>query len=260
MTAADAILPDLAISDDVFLGGALRLLQPRLGYRAGVDAVLLAAAVAARPGETCLDVGAGVGTAGLCLAQRIGGAHVVLLEREPPLAALAVENAARNGLDGRVRIVTAEVGATAADLSAAGLRPESFDHVLANPPFHTDGEGTPAPAGLKAGAHAMPSGGLDQWARFMARMTRPGGTATLVHKAEALAEVLAAVEGRFGSIKVLPIQARQGEPAIRVLVQGVKGSRAPLTLLSAFVLHGEGQAFTPAAEAILRHGRGLDLR
>jgi tRNA1(Val) A37 N6-methylase TrmN6 len=140
-----------------------------------------------------------------------------------------------------------------------GLVEESFGHVIANPPFHDIDAGTPPPDALKAGAHAMPDGELEAWARFMARMTAPGGEATMIHRADALARVLAVFEARFGALKILPLHSRQGTPAHRVLVQGVKGSRGPLQLLPGFVLHGEGNAFTPAAQEILRAAAPLPM-
>jgi tRNA1(Val) A37 N6-methylase TrmN6 len=246
------------VTEDAFLGGRLRLLQPRSAYRAGLDAVVLAAAAAARCGQRALDVGAGVGTVGLCLAARTG-ADVVLLEPEERLAALAVENARRNCLADRVRVVCGRVGLGEPEAAALGLSPESFDHALANPPYHDRARGTEAADPVKAGAHAMAAADLEVWARFMARMVAPGGTATLIHKAEALPAVLAALAIRFGALRVLPLQPRAESPANRIIVQGVKGSRAPLVLLPAFVLHGTGHAFRPEAEAILRDGAPLLL-
>jgi tRNA1(Val) A37 N6-methylase TrmN6 len=248
-------------TDDAFLGGALNILQPRSGYRAGLDAVMLAAAVPADSSRALrvLDVGAGVGTAGLCVARRVAFAEVVLLEKEPQLAQLAAENIARNELADRVRAVTAEVGGAAAEMRAAGLVDESFTHVIANPPYHDAGAGTLASDALKSGAHAMPDGELERWARFMARMAAPGGEATIVHKADALGRVLGAFEGRFGGLKVLPLLPRADAAAHRVIVQGVKGSRAPLQLMPGFVLHGADGQFTPAAQDILRHGAALLL-
>ena len=247
------------VTDDAFLGGALSILQLRNGYRAGLDAVMLAAAVTvdqSRPLRV-LDVGAGVGTAGLCLARRAAFAEVVLLEKEPQLAALAAENIVRNDLAGRVRVVTGVVGAPAAELRALGLVEESFGHVIANPPFHDSQSGTLPPDALKAGAHVMPDAELDDWARFMARMTAPGGEATIIHKADALARLLAVLDPRFGALKVLPLHPRAGVPAHRVLVQGIKGSRGPLQILPGFLLHQDGNTFTPAAQDILRGGAAL---
>ena len=259
----------LETTDDAFLGGRLMLLQPKRGYRAGIDAVFLAATAAIMPGKPCrvLDIGAGVGTVGLCIAVRCPEAEIVLLEREPGLAALASDNCVRNGFDCRVTTIEAAIGATSAVLHAADLSIGGFDHVLANPPYHIHGQGHEAPDALKAVSHAMPPGSLDDWARFMARMVKSGGTATMVHKADALPAVLAAFTRRFGDIRILPLHPRKGEPAVRILVQGTRGSRAPLTLLAGLLLHDDGASLedgptgragvTPAADAVLRQGAGL---
>ncbi|MBC7832760.1 MAG: methyltransferase [Hyphomicrobium sp.] len=222
---------------------------------------MLAAAVPADQSRPlrALDVGAGVGTAGLCLARRSPFVEVVLLEREPQLAALAAENIARNDLAARVRVVTGVVGAPSAELRALGLVEESFGHVIANPPYHDSDSGTLPPDALKAGAHAMPDTELDDWARFMARMTAPGGAATIIHKADALARLLMVLDARFGALKVLPLHPRSGAPAHRVLVQGIKGSCGPMQILPGFVLHQDGNAFTPAVQDILRHGAALPM-
>jgi tRNA1(Val) A37 N6-methylase TrmN6 len=246
-------------SDDAFLGGRLRILQPGTGYRAGLDAVLLAATVEARRGAQVLDVGAGVGVVGLCVAHRLPDVRVTLVERDPRLAALARRNVERNDLGARVHVVEADL------LRPLGANPElaagaeSYDHVLANPPFHAEGRGTAASDPVKAGANAMPSGALDRWGRFLAAMARPGGLVTLIHRAEALAELLAALEGRFGGTVVLPVQPREGQPAARVLVRAVKGSRAPLELLPGLILHNSDHSFRPGIAAALRDGGALPL-
>ncbi len=254
--------PELATSEDAFLGGRLMIRQPKTGYRAGIDAVLLAAACPAVFGQSdrVLDCGAGVGTVGLCVAARVVDTQVTLLEREPPLADLARDNAERNGLADRVDVVTGDIAARDRAAEAPGLKAESFDHVLANPPFHTTGDGTSATDALKSASHEMPDGTLDDWARFAARMAKPGGTFTIIHKADALEDVLAAVSRRFGGLKILALHPRAGEPAIRVIVQGIKGSRAPLTILAGHVLHEDGHAFTPLTASILKDGAGLSLR
>jgi tRNA1(Val) A37 N6-methylase TrmN6 len=258
------------VTDDAFLGGLVRIEQPARGYRAGVDAVLLAATICA-PAEDplaphpataaidILDAGSGVGTVGLCVAARCPHARIVLMEREAALVRIAKRNVALNGFDARMRVVTAEVGAPAVDLTRVRLPEASFDCVLANPPYHAEGRGTLAPDPLKARSHAMPEADLEGWIRFMARMAKPGGQATLVHKAEALGLILTAMRGRFGAVIVLPIHPRHGAAATRVIVRGTKGSRAPLQLRPGFVLHGDGNAFLPAADAIFRTGADLRL-
>lgn len=248
-------------TQDAFLGGALNLLQPKSGYRAGIDAVLLAAAAPWSKGrqERYLDAGGGVGTVGLCLARRCPDAMAVILEREPFLVGLAEENAKRNGLAERVSVFSGDILAPASELAGLGLVAESFDHVLANPPFYVDGQGTPAADPLRSAAHSIPESDLDQWGRLLARMATPGGTATLIHKADALGKVMGALSGRFGGLKVLPIYSRAESPAIRIIVQGTKGSRAPMTLLPGLVLHGEGNGFNPFADSIFRAGAALSL-
>lgn len=248
-------------TDDAFLGGRLQILQPLQGYRAGLDAVMLAAAVEAREAPFgVLDVGAGVGTAGLCVARRCPEARVTLIEREPDLVSLARENVARNDLSERVSVLEADIShARSAALDASGVADGRFDQVIANPPFHLEGAGTPAPNGLKAAAHAMGHAGLGDWLRFLARMAKPGGEMLIVHKAEAVPDLLAAAKGRFGALTAFPLFSRAGEPAGRVLLRGIKGSRAPFRLDAGYVVHGPDGRFTEGAERVLRLGHGLSV-
>ena len=242
-------------TDDAFLGGALKILQPRAGYRAGLDAVLLAAAAPVRAGERVLDAGAGVGVVGLCLATRVSGARVTLVEKQPELVSLAGRNVVRNDMQDRVDVVEADVTGSARALMMAGLGPETF----ANPPFHVEGQGRRPRNAIKAAAHAMPAGHLARWVAFAARVARPDGTLTIIHRADAMTELLGRVDGRFGALNVLPIHPRAGAPASRILVQGKKGSRAPLTLLPGLILHGDDNQFRPNVAGILRHGEALNL-
>jgi len=245
-----------ATSDDAFLGGRLHLLQPRQGYRAGIDAVFLAAAVAASGKARILEAGSGAGVASLCLAERLPDACVTGIEIEPSLVAIASENARRNGLGERARFIEADILAGAA---AARLEPESFDHAIANPPYFDEARARASGNALKARAHVFAGKDLEHWLRFMTGLVRPRGSLTLVHRADALEALLAAFQGRAGALRIMPLFPRAGAPATRILVQGIKGSRAPLTLLSGLALHGNGDAFTPAAEAVLRNGEGLAL-
>ena len=259
-TAAHTTQSPQAESDDAFLGGRLRIFQPGNGYRAGLDGILLAATVQASAGARVLDVGAGVGVVGLCVAHRLPGVHVTLIERDARLAALARRNVERNGFSARACVVEADVlqplGASP-ELAAAA---ESFDHVVSNPPFLVEGRGTASGDPIKARANAMPEGALDRWARFMAAMLRPAGRIAMIHRAEALPEIFPALAGRFGGAVILPLHARAGEPAFRVLVAAVKGSRAPMELRPGLTLHKADGSFRPAIAAVLRDGAELLLR
>jgi tRNA1(Val) A37 N6-methylase TrmN6 len=246
-------------TDDAFLGGALQILQPQNGYRAGLDAVLLAAAAPAGPGSRMLDVGAGVGVVGLSIARRIPDARVTLVERDPLLAELARANIDRNRLSDRVGLIRADVAQPLGEQTELGALTETFDCVLANPPYHAHGRGTAARDAIKASANAMAEGDLDRWARFMAAMARPGGCSVLIHKAEALPDLIAAFDGRFGELLLVPIHPRAEAPASRVILRGIKGSRAPLQIRPGVVLHDPTGRFMPQVEAILRHGAALDL-
>jgi tRNA1(Val) A37 N6-methylase TrmN6 len=259
-------MSDIPITLDAFLGGCLTVAQPERGYRAGLDAVLLAAALGAADGaeplarNSILDVGAGVGTVGLCVAARLPTATVKLLETQSALVALAGDNIVRNGLQQRVQVVHADIHDRADQLRALGLVPDAFDHVVCNPPFDIEGQGRRPPNALKARSHVMPEGELEQWVRVLVRYCRPSGTVTMIHRADALPAVLATLDGRLGGLRLLPVHPRDGEAATRIVVQGTKGSRAPLKLLAGLVLHtADGHGFTAPVQAILREGAALKL-
>lgn len=255
------------LTDDAFLGGKLHLLQPRRGYRAGIDAVLLAAAIPTGADRypptqppTLLDVGAGVGTVGLCAARRTASLSVTLLEREAQLVDLARKNITRNGLDERVYVQLSDVTARGASPLSCQLPPESFSIVVANPPYADATRGTLSSDPLKRNSHALgPDETLDQWCRFLARMCRPGGLAIIIHTTESLGPILGGFNGRFGAVTIQPLHPRNGEEANRIIVTARKGQRGSLRLLPGIPLHGNGNAFTPRIASVLREGTGLDL-
>jgi len=236
---------------DAILGGRLRLRQPARGHRAGTDAVLLAAAIGLTEGVLC-DAGAGVGAVGLAAAIDRPGLKATLIERDPFTAGLARANAALNGLEARVRVVEADLTQPSAR-RAAGLADGFADCLATNPPWLAPGRARVSPHARRAAAHAHEEGGegLEGWMRAAAALTRPGGQLALIHRADHLAQVLGACEGRFGALSVLAIHPRAQEPAHRIIVRGVKGSRAPLRILPPLILH-EGTGFTPLAEALHR--------
>jgi tRNA1(Val) A37 N6-methylase TrmN6 len=246
-------------TDDAVLGGRLRLLQKRRGHRVGHDAILLAAATQAHSGDHAIDLGAGIGAAGLALAMRVPEVSVTLLELDPQLAGLAEQNIVRNGLAGRVRAVILDVTASSEQFAAARLGPGSADRVLMNPPFNRAERQNLSPDPQRRAAHAGPPGGLMDWVGAAHRLLHSAGTVNLIWRADGLAEVLAALEERFGGIVVLPVYGRTREAAIRVLVRAAKGSRAPLVLLPGLALNDQQGRPTPEAEAVLRGGEALVL-
>jgi tRNA1(Val) A37 N6-methylase TrmN6 len=244
-------------SEDALLGGKLTLRQPLRGHRFGHDAVLLAAATPARKGEHAIELGAGVGAAGLALACRVKGLAVTLIELDPNLAALARENAARNALAESVRVVGLDVAAPVAQFADAGLAPDSADHVLMNPPFNVPHN--PSPDQARRLAHAASPGTIARWIDTAARLLRPQGALTLIWRADGLADLLAALASRFGAIAILPVYPKPGAAAIRVLLSAAKSSNAPLSLLPGLVLADSDNKPGAQAEAILRDGAALVL-
>jgi tRNA1(Val) A37 N6-methylase TrmN6 len=241
------------LSDDRFLCGRLHLLQPLKGYRAATDAVLLAAACPAEAGQSVLDLGCGAGAASLCLAARIPGLTLAGLELQPEYADLARRNADRNGvaLDVHQGDLTRMPKALCRD----------FDHVIANPPWYPPG-GTPSPLKVRATAMqvALP---LTAWMQAATRRLAPGGWLTLISGVDSLPEILAALAPKLGSASVLPLAAREGRPALRMILRARKGGRAAFRLLAPLILHqgaahdGDRESYTPAANAVLRDAEGL---
>ncbi len=241
------------LTQDAFLCGKLQLWQPRQGYRAATDPVLLAAACPALPGQSVLDLGCGVGAAALCLARRVPDLRLAGLEVQADYAALARRNAEENGVAMQV-----EVG-DLADMPKP-LRLD-FDHVIANPPYYPKG-GTPSPNAGRATALQIDTP-LGDWVQAASRRLAPGGWLTLICGADGLPEVLAAMGGKLGSASVLPLTPRAGKPALRILLRARKTGRAAFRLLAPFVIHhgtshdGDRESYTPRASAILRNGESL---
>ncbi|MHA7873795.1 tRNA1(Val) (adenine(37)-N6)-methyltransferase [Roseivivax sp.] len=257
MTAEAPVFPEEALTRDAYLGGRVTLLQPRAGYRAGVDPVLLAAAVPARPGERVLELGCGAGAALFCLGRRVGGLALNGVERQADYAELAWRNAEENGLG--ARIVTADLTALPPE-----IRGESFDHVLANPPyFDPEGRTRARDPGREAAlAEETP---LAAWISTGARRLAPGGRFTMIHRAERLPELLAAAAEHLGSLELQPLAPRAGRSARLVILRGRKGGRAAFRMHAPIVLHAgprheaDGEDYAPAIRAVLREGAALDF-
>jgi tRNA1(Val) A37 N6-methylase TrmN6 len=248
-----------AVTEDAVLGGRLRLLQPGRGHRFGHDAILLAAACPARAGERIVELGAGVGAAGLAVVARVEAATVVLVEIDPALVALAQENARRNRLASRASAVALDAAAPARTFAAAGLQPETAMRVLMNPPFNDPARQRASPDRGRRLAHQAPRAALAAWTRSAARLLRPRGTLTLIWRADGLGDVLETLKSAFGAIAVLAVHPRPAAAAIRVLVRATKGSRAPLTILPGLTLADGSGRPSAEAETVLRAGAALPL-
>lgn len=246
--AADATGGDAA-TEDRLLGGRVALRQPARGFRAGLDAVLLAAFVPARAGQRVIEAGCGSGAAFLCLAARVPGLVITAIEREAAMATLARGNAEANACTATVIEADVADPATARDLPAC-------DHAFANPPYWPGG--TPPPGALRRAATHEDGAGLGVWGRFLATRVRAGGSVSLVLPAARFDAGVAALRAAgCGSMELLPLAPRAGMAAKRVLLRGRKGGRGPARILPAFVLHEADGRFTPGAEAILRDGAAL---
>ena len=250
MTVAEA-----PVTEDALLGGRLTLRQPAAGYRVGIDPVALAAAVPAGEGDRGFDIGSGVGAAALCLAARVPECRVYGVEIQRDLVRLAAENIALNGFEGRVDVMVGDLTRPPPRLAAG-----SFHHVMSNPPYRAAGDGHPPADAGKAISTIEAAGGLAEWVDFCVRMVRHKGSVTFIHRADRLDELLACLRDKTGGLVVYPLwpTADRDRPAKRVIVQAVKGGAGPLKLLPGMILH-DGDGYTQAAEAVLRHGAGLAL-
>lgn len=222
--------------------------QPQAGYRAGSDPVFLAAAVTAVAGQTVLDLGSGVGTAGLCLLSRVPGITVTGLELQPELAGLALANAQDNGLTEHYRVIQGCLTTRPTE-----LRGVTFDHVITNPPWYEPGTIQAPQAGSKAIGHLEGEADLGTWLKAAVKYLRPKGQLWLIHRADHLGRILAGLEGlKVGEVRVVPLWPKNNRAATRVLVTARKDSKAPMEILPGLLAHRDDGSYTEAAQAILR--------
>lgn len=264
LDAAPGDETEVETTHDAFLGGKVYVRQPKKGrHRAGLDAVYLAAALPDDTTGHVVDLGSGVGTAGLCAAARLPGIEVSLVDIDQMVLALARQNLTdpKNAdFSARARVIKADVTAKGALRHQAGLTPAMADHVIMNPPYYEADKFRASPAQARAGAHMLDERGLEPWARTATDIVREGGTLTVIFRADGLREVLDSLQGRFGAIDVIPLRPRADAPATRILLRAVRASKAPLQLMPGFVLHeGDGSEFTAEARQVMRDGAGLGV-
>jgi len=249
--------PPSAVTEDGFLGGQLTLRQPRMGHRAGHDAILLAAATPARPGDRVVDLGAGVGAAGLAVAKRVGEISLALVEIDAGLAELARNNAGANAI--MADVIVLDIEAAAAAFAEVGLAPDSADVVLMNPPFNDPSRHRASPDSVRERAHVATATTLQGWVHVARRLLKSNGRLAMIWRADGIAEVLAALERGFGSLEILPVHADVTAPAIRILIRATKGGRAPTRLHAALLLNDESGMPNKEVQQILAGKGGLPL-
>lgn len=232
---------------DDFLGGLIKLRQPKIGYRATSDAVMVAAAVPAKEGETILDVGCASGIVGLCIGARVLNLSITGVEIQPELVELACQNAELNGQN--LTVVEADISKKVPELH--GIQ---FHHVVTNPPFYTE---TPARQSRQVEMAYKQVVPLKKWIDFCLRHLRAKGTFTIIHRAESVPEILSLLNGRLGGIRLIPIWPKQGVNPKRVIIQGIMNSKKPFEIHTGFVMHHHDDTRTDEAERIMRAGVSL---
>lgn len=246
------VAPDDDTTVDDFLGGAVRLIQPKDGYRVSMDTVMLAAAVPAKSGETVLEGGVGSGGAALCLARRLPGVNVHGIDIQPEMVARARQNIVFNELTDQVAVSEGCI----TDLSGPEAR---YDHVMINPPYLAAGKAIRPPETNKGLAHMESGALLKDWIKFCIYQVKNRGTVTVVYRADRMDEVIALLYRRVGDLKIMPLWPRSGMPAKRVIIQGRKGIHGAAKMLPGLVLHGDKERYTPEARRVLWDGQELSL-
>jgi tRNA1(Val) A37 N6-methylase TrmN6 len=246
------------VTIDKFLDGRLTVLQLEKGPRTSIDAIFLAAAVKANNTTkiTILEAGTGCGIVSLALGLRLKDAQITGVEIQPDLCELARQNAKENRLENRICFINNDITKPVSKLDE-NLKPESFDHVVANPPYYEVGHARCSPHAARSQAYTLTDGMLEKWLQFLSTMTVPGGILTMIHRPETLPKLLSGLKNRFGGIAIYPLFSRPNLPAKRIIIHGTKGSRAPVGVYRGMVLHNTDGSFTDAANAVLRKGEPL---
>jgi tRNA1(Val) A37 N6-methylase TrmN6 len=246
---------------DGFHNGRFMLVQPKgIGHRSGIDAMLLASCVPSDFSGRLADLGAGAGAAGLAVASRCSACTVALVELDRLMLSCAQEtiiHPSNQWLATRICVIESDMALTGKLRSASGLLDNHFDFVIMNPPFNLARDRvTPDP--VKAKAHVMTDGMFEAWLRTAAAIVRPGGGVAIIARPQSVADIIAAMKGRFGALRIVPVQPRAREAAIRIIVTGTRASRAPLSFEPAIVLHGEtGRDFLEQAGRLINGAAGL---
>lgn len=245
---------DGSLTEDYLLSGSIKICQPKKGFRAAVDTVLMAASVPAASGERVFEAGSGCGAAAICLGHRLPSSEITGIEIQPAMVTLAGHNIRLNQLQKNVKVIIGDIGGPPPPMLRG-----PFDHAMANPPFLGANEGRLPKQTETAIAKTFGTTDLSDWITGIHLQLKRKGTLTLVWRADKLHLAIAALMPEFGDIRVFPLWPKPGRPAKRVLVRARKGVKTPMTLLPGLVLHGEDGSYTSACEAVLKDGSTLDF-
>ncbi len=255
MTNLATIAGNKDTTRDGFLGNKIEVLQPvASGHRAGLDAILLAASLPPDISGQLADLGSGAGTAGIAAIALRPQLSVVLVENDPQMVHLARQTSklSKNAnLRSRIDVLQADITLSGVRRQQAGLADCSFEYVIMNPPYNDATTHKVSSDGIKAKAHIMGSGGLDAWMRTATSILKPGGILAMIHRSQSIGQIIAATQGRFGALTIVPIHSRADDNAKRLLVRAIKGSKAALTFAPPIVIHNDDGSFTPKAEAVM---------
>ncbi len=244
------------ITMDHFWDGRLALCQPRNGPRCAIDALLLSTAVNPDPGQCVFEAGSGNGIVSLSIAMKNPHVQVTGLEIQNCLYVLSKKNKALNDLS-NIEFLHGDLTQPLTSLKKIGLGCRQFDQVVANPPYYIESESRVSQNAMIRQAYSADADSLERWMRFLASVTKDKGEITLIHRADILEGLLKIMEGRFGAIKIFPIYPRENQPAKRIIIQGVKGSRAPASLYQGLVLHDDRGGYSKQAASIIHQGKCL---
>ena len=235
----------MSVEQTTLLNGRVKLLQPSFGLRASTDSVLLASVLRAKAGESILDMGCGTGSVGLCALERLGDLNLKLtgIDIQADLVAVACKNAQNQ------KFITGDI------TDKTHFAAESFDHILLNPPYFEDGK--KQPSANESRDIAFRTNNFKSWIASALHWVKQGGSVSVIHKPDALDQILAHASGKFGAIEVFPIYSKHNASAIRVVVTMVRNRKTPMIIHPPVILFNEDGSESARSKAILRDARGL---
>ncbi len=234
------------------LNKSLALYQVPGGFRTSMDSVMLGAACPVKSGQSVLDLGCGVGSAGLCVLKRVDNTHLTGIDIQQDHIDLAIKNSEINNMQNISQFICADIRN---DLDIA-----TFDHVICNPPYKEAGTHrlSPSPAKAIAMGHIENNIDLQSWITRAWLHIKGQGSLTIIHEAGQIDNILHSLYSknggkRFGGVEIIPLYPKQGVPAKRVILRAYKHKKSPAILHHGIIMHDHDGNSTKQAESILRN-------